>query len=81
MFSRVNRHAETQVNSKDDFSKNIEGLFIDKPFVANAKLIQLAFLDAVYKITPKKKQQEVWTDIVFLAIKKGNKFGPFGKLY
>ena len=81
MFSRVNKHAETQVNSKDDFSKNIEGLFIDKPFVANAKLIQLAFLDAVYKITPKKKQQEVWTDIVFLAIKKGNKFGPFGKLY
>ena len=81
MFDLVNKHADTQVKTKEEFSKNIEGLFLDKPYVANAKLIQLAFLDAVYKITPKKKQQEVWTDIVFLAIKKGNKFGPFGKLY
>ena len=43
--------------------------------------MQLAFLDSIYKITPAKKQSEVWTDMVFLAIKKGNKFGPFGKLY
>tara|TARA_R100000030_G_scaffold99372_1_gene90399 strand:+ start:63 stop:1451 length:1389 start_codon:yes stop_codon:yes gene_type:complete len=81
MFDRVKRKAETGIMSKEQFSKNIEGVFIEQPYVANSKLIQLAFLDAVYKITPKKKQQEVWTDIVFLAIKKGNKFGPFGKLY
>jgi hypothetical protein len=81
MFERVNKYAETGIVSKEQFSKNIAGMFIDKPYIANSKLIQLAFLDAVYSITPKKKQQEVWTDIVFLAIKKGNKFGPFGKLY
>lgn len=81
MYKRVSKHADTQINSEEEFVANIEGLFLDKPYVANAKLIQLAFLDAVYGITPKKKQEEVWTDIVFLAIKKGNKFGPFGKLY
>ena len=81
MYNRVSKHADTQTRSEEEFVANIEGLFLDKPYVANAKLIQLAFLDAVYGITPKKKQEEVWTDIVFLAIKKGNKFGPFGKLY
>jgi len=81
MYKRVSKYAETEVKNEQEFIANIGGLFLEKPYVANAKLIQLAFLDAVYKITPKKKQEEIWTDIVFLAIKKGNKFGPFGKLY
>ena len=29
----------------------------------------------------KKKYTEFWTDMLFLSIKKGDKFGPFGKLY
>ena len=81
MYKRVSRYADTQTRSEEEFVANIEGLFLDKPYVANAKLIQLAFLDAVYGISDRKKREEVWTDIVFLAIKKGNKFGPFGKLY
>ena len=81
MYKRVSKFAETDIKNENEFVTNIGGLFLDKPYVANAKLIQLAFLDAIYGITPKKKQEEVWTDIVFLAIKKGNKFGPFGKLY
>ena len=81
MFDRIRTKVDTGISNKDEFSKNIEGTFLDRPHVANSKLIQLAFLDAVYSISPKKKQEEVWTDIVFLAIKKGNKFGPFGKLY
>ena len=81
MYKRVSKHADTQTRSEEEFVANIEGLFLDKPYVANAKLIQLAFLDAVYGISDRKKREEVWTDIVFLAIKKGNKFGPFGKLY
>ena len=24
---------------------------------------------------------EFWTDMIFLSIKKGDKFGPFGKLF
>ena len=81
MFDRIRTKVDTGISNKDEFSKNIEGTFLDRPHVANSKLIQLSFLDAIYSISPKKKQEEVWTDIVFLASKKGNKFGPFGKLY
>lgn len=81
MFNRVNAKVETGINSSEEFDKNIKATFFERPYVANAKLMQLAFLDSIFKITPEKKQSEVWTDIVFLAIKKGNKFGPFGKLY
>jgi hypothetical protein len=81
MFNRVKTKVETGILSDDEFNKNIKATFFEKPHVANSKLMQLAFLDAIYKITSSKKQSEVWTDIVFLAIKKGNKFGPFGKLY
>jgi len=81
MYERVSKVADTETSSVDEFNKNIKAAFFERPHVANSKLMQLAFLDAVYKVKPKKKQQELWTDIVFLAIKKGNKFGPFGKLY
>ncbi len=81
MYERVSKVADTETSSVDEFNKNINAAFFERPHVANSKLMQLAFLDAVYKVKPKKKQQELWTDIVFLAIKKGNKFGPFGKLY
>jgi len=81
MFNRVKRHAETGILSDTQFSQNIKGMFLDQPHVVNSKLMQLAFLDAVYKVTPESKRRELWTDIVFLAIKKGNRFGPFGKLY
>ena len=81
MFDRVKSKAETEITNSDEFVTNIENKFLTEPYVANSKLMQLAFLDAVYKITPKNGRLEVWTDMVFLAIKKGNKFGPFGKLY
>ena len=53
--------------------------------VANSKLMQLSYLDSVLKIknatNGQKAYEELWTDMVFLSIKKGDKFGPFGKLY
>lgn len=81
MFNFVSTKADTDINTSDEFVTNIENKFLTEPYVANSKLMQLAFLNALYKISPKKDQLEVWTDMVFLAIKKGNKFGPFGKLY
>ena len=81
MFNFVSTKADTDINTSDEFVANIENKFLTEPYVANSKLMQLAFLNALYKISPKKDQLEVWTDMVFLAIKKGNKFGPFGKLY
>ena len=44
------------------------------------KLMQLKFLDELFKLTEKKRNEFV-TDLVFLAAKIGEKFGPFGKIY
>ena len=57
MYNRVSRYADTQTRTEEEFVANIEGLFLDKPYVANAKLIQLAFLDAVYGISDRKKEK------------------------
>lgn len=81
MFNRIKGKVETGIKTDKEFCDNIKATFFERPYVANSKLIQLAFLDSIFKISSKEKQSEVWTDIVFLAIKKGNKFGPFGKLY
>lgn len=80
MFDRLKNLVETGVNSSEEFTQNIKKIFYEEPHKANSKLIQLAFLDEIYKI-PLKKRLEVWTDIVFLSIKKGNRYGPYGKLY
>ena len=46
-----------------------------------SQLMQLYFLDRSERIKPKEKYTEFWTDMLFLSIKKGDRFGPFGKLY
>ena len=46
--------------------------------------MKLSFINDVVNIREKKKKKkytEFWTDMVFLSIKKGDRFGPFGKLY
>ena len=47
---------------------------------AHSKCMQMAFLDVVVGMK-KEKRREFMTDMVFLAAKKGKRFGPFGKLY
>ena len=81
MFTRVNKKVDTSCSDEDEFATNIENLFMDKPYVANSKLMQLTFLDDVLSIDKEEKFTEFWTDMVFLSIKKGDKFGPFGKLF
>ena len=85
MFNNVNgdSNIKTNCNNATDFAKNIENLFLSgKPHVANTKLMQLTFLNQVLNFkSNNKKYTEFWTDMVFLSIKKGDRFGPFGKLY
>ena len=85
MFNNVNgdSNIKTNCNNATDFAKNVENLFLSgKPHVANTKLMQLTFLNQVLNFkSNNKKYTEFWTDMVFLSIKKGDRFGPFGKLY
>jgi hypothetical protein len=52
--------------------------------VANSKLMQLTFLNDILSIKESKGEETYinwWTDLVYLSIKLGNQYGPFGKLY
>ncbi len=68
------------VNSADQFVKNLQKVFVSEPHIATSKLMQVNFL---YEVTslPKEKMDNLFTDMTFLAQKKGREFGPFGKLY
>ena len=80
MFNRVSKKAETKITSSIDFIKNIKiGYNVEAP-IAVSKLMQLKFLDELFKLDEKKRREFV-TDLVFLASKIGEKFGPFGKIY
>ena len=52
----------------------------ENSYVANSKLMQIKFLDVLYSLDEKERNQFM-TDMTFLAQKKGERFGPFGKLY
>lgn len=60
----------------DNFIK----VFNAEPFTANSKLMQMTFL---YEICCLKDEErdDIMTDMIFLAQKKGSQFGPFGKIY
>ena len=82
MFKRVKKEAITECSTIPQFVKNMESKFTSDPPVANSKLMQLAFFDSVIKFKDNTdRYTEFWTDMVFLSIKKGDRFGPFGKLY
>ena len=82
MFDRIKTKVKSDCKDGDEFALIIAKIFSgEKPWVAQGKLMQLTFLDHVLKVSPKKKYTEFWTDMLFLSIKKGDKFGPFGKLY
>ena len=85
MYDNISENGvETMADSSEEFASNMESKFQEDAEVANSKLMQLAFLNDVVNIKQKKKKKvytEFWTDMVFLSIKKGDRFGPFGKLY
>ena len=67
-------------NDTDTAMANITAVFLSKPHAATSKLMGMKFVHAVATM-PKKKRDEFMTDMVFIAAKKGKRFGPFGKLY
>jgi hypothetical protein len=80
MFNYVKTKCETNITKEDDFVKNLSKVFMVAPQLGNTKLMQLTFLYKLTKMT-KKDMNAVMTKITLLAQKKGEQFGPFGKLY
>ena len=87
MFTYVNGKATTNCGNAAEFSKNIMKMFgsgVANEKVANSKLMQLTFLNDILSIKQEKGEEiyiNWWTDLVYLSIKLGNQYGPFGKLY
>jgi hypothetical protein len=68
------------VSNVTDFIENMTIMYGATAHVAVSKCMQMKFLAVVSDMKP-KQQKEFMTDMVFIAAKKGARFGPFGKLY
>ena len=80
MFNAIKSKVETNIGSEKDFVSNMTKIFMETPQLANTKLMQLRFVYEMTKL-PKKDMDRIMTKITLLAQKKGEQFGPFGKLY
>lgn len=68
------------VETADAVFDNFLYVFGTQPHVANSKLQQLTFLHLVTSLS-KDEMDEFGTDMVWLAMKAGRRYGPFAKLY
>ena len=82
MFKKVKSIAETGV-SLSKFDENMKKSF-DTDDTENgyttSKLMQLHFVYGLCSLSDKQRDN-LLTEMLYLAMKKGPKFGPFGKLY
>lgn len=80
MFNNIKNKVETGITNPADFNKNMIKIFSIDPVIGNTKLMQITFLNELVKLSDKSLDQFI-TNIFFLAEKRGEDFGPFGKLY
>lgn len=66
--------------SVDQAYNNMLAVFRSKPWVANAKCQQIKFLNAWFKV-PDSDKNKFATDMCWLAMKAGRRYGPFAKVY
>ena len=81
LFTKLKtKKVDTKIANEQTFIDNMLAVYANEPHVAHSKCMQMAFLDVVVDMK-KTQRREFMTDMVFLAAKKGKRFGPFGKLY
>lgn len=80
MFNKIKGKVTTKCANVDEFESNMISGFAHTPFIAVSKLMQLNFISELYS-KPQKDIDDFMTDMVFLASKRGERFGPHGKLY
>ena len=84
MYNSVKSKAKLKPTSAAEFSKNMIRALDSKAeknrMVGASKLMQLDYLSNIFSLN-KSKLDTLLTDLVFVSMKKGASFGPFGKLY
>jgi len=80
MFDNIKSEVKTGITNSKAFNENMLAIFKYDPVIGNTKLMQIALFNAIVSI-PEKKRKQFITNIFFFAEKRGEDFGPFGKLY
>ena len=88
MWKKIKEKVITGIKTEQEFKSNFMTAFNDptvnikesQKSIATSKLMQLDFLAQVFGMG-EEKSNELFTNMAFLAQKKGQGFGPFGKLY
>ena len=88
MWKKIKGRVITGIKTEQEFKSNFMTAFNDptvnikesQKSIATSKLMQLDFLAQVLGMG-EEKSNELFTNMAFLAQKKGQGFGPFGKLY
>jgi hypothetical protein len=80
MIKKLRGKGVDTVVDEDTAINNFMVVLGTEPHVATSKMMQLKFLDVLMTMKVKERNQFM-TDMTFLAQKKGERFGPFGKLY
>lgn len=84
MYNAIKDKCKTFISdrSAETFISNMTAVFAakEKAHIANSKCMQIHLCYELLKLS-QEDLNEFMTDMVFLSAKKGNNFGPFGKLY
>ena len=88
MWNKIKGKVITGIKTEQEFKSNFMTAFDDptvnikesQKSIATSKLMQLDFLAQVFGMG-EEKSNELFTNMAFLAQKRGVGFGPFGKLY
>jgi archaellum component FlaF (FlaF/FlaG flagellin family) len=83
MYTKIHNLVYSQVNKVDDAIQNIKESFGTTDATngyTTSKLMQIKFLYHLCLLSDTKRDN-LLTEMLYLAQKKGPQFGPFGKLY
>ena len=82
IFNKVKGKVNTGIQNEKDFVTNIITLISNNKSkrVGISKLMQLKFYSKFLSLN-ETRQKELMADLFFLAEKRGEGFGPFGKIY
>ena len=77
----ISSKVTTNINSEEEFMKNMTLQYASMAPFAQQKLMELNFIYVVLEKLTKDKRNQMLTDMLAYAEKFGDKYGPFGKLY
>ncbi len=73
------KDTETEIETVQQAYDNLLFTFSSQPHVANSKLMQIEFLYQVLSLNHEQRSK-LLRDMLYIAMKAGHRYGPFGKI-